>query len=92
MTRLQLIAPRHCRSPRALGSPYLLARGKGMGERERRHARAKQQAFDDYVRETAGSSAGGGNEADQLAKPSEIRSKGDISEDEFRRAKEKILH
>jgi hypothetical protein len=57
-----------------------------------RHARAKQQAFDDYVRETAGTGAGGGNEADQLAKLSEIRSKGDISEAEFQRAKEKILH
>jgi hypothetical protein len=71
---------------------YVLARGKGMGRRETRHIQAQQQAFDDYIRETAGSGAGRGNEADQLAKLSEIRSKGDISEDEFRRAKEKILH
>lgn len=73
---------------------YVLARGKGMGERERRHAQARQQAFEDHIRETA---AGGGgaqptNEVEQLAKLSEIRSKGDISDDEFRRAKEKILH
>jgi hypothetical protein len=70
---------------------YLLARGKNMGDREMRHARARQQAFDDHIRETAGGAAPP-SEADQLAKLSEIRSRGDISDDEFRRAKEKILH
>ncbi|MEU4268990.1 SHOCT domain-containing protein [Streptomyces sp. NPDC026092] len=71
---------------------YVLARGKGMGKREARHVQAQQQAFDDYVRETAGSGAGPGGEADQLAKLSEIRAKGDITDAEFQRAKEKILH
>ncbi|MBW8737948.1 MAG: SHOCT domain-containing protein [Streptomyces turgidiscabies] len=71
---------------------YVLARGKGMGGRERRHAQARQQAFDDQIREAAGSGAPPASEAEQLAKLSEIRSKGDISDDEFRRAKEKILH
>ena len=71
---------------------YVLARGKGMGERERRHAQARQQAFDEQIREAAGSGAQPQSEAEQLAKLSEIRSKGDISDDEFRRAKEKILH
>ncbi|MGY6021820.1 SHOCT domain-containing protein [Streptomyces spinosirectus] len=70
---------------------YVLARGKGMGDREVRHARARQRAFDDYIRETAGPAARA-SEADQLAKLSEIRSRGDISDDEFQRAKEKILH
>ncbi|WP_405764918.1 SHOCT domain-containing protein [Streptomyces sp. NBC_01538] len=71
---------------------YVLARGKGMGERERRHAQARQQAFDEQIREAAGSGAQPRSEAEQLAKLSEIRAKGDISDDEFRRAKEKILH
>ncbi|MET7451562.1 SHOCT domain-containing protein [Streptomyces sp. NPDC005574] len=71
---------------------YVLARGKGMGARERRHAQARQQAFDDHIRETAGGGARPATEAEQLAKLSEIRSKGDISDDEFQRAKEKILH
>ncbi|MEW2119442.1 SHOCT domain-containing protein [Streptomyces sp. NPDC005474] len=71
---------------------YVLARGKGMGERERRHAQARQQAFDEQIREAAGSGAQPQSEAEQLAKLSEIRAKGDISDDEFRRAKEKILH
>lgn len=71
---------------------YVLARGKGMGDREVRHVQARQQAFDDYVRETAGTGAQPRNEAEQLAKLSEIRSKGDITDAEFQRAKEKILH
>lgn len=33
---------------------YLIARGKGMGEREAHQARARQHAFDSYVREAAG--------------------------------------
>ncbi|MFE0699080.1 SHOCT domain-containing protein [Streptomyces sp. NPDC058872] len=71
---------------------YVLARGKGMGQREVKHARAQQRAFDDYIRETAGSGTGPGSEADQLAKLSEMRAKGDITDAEFQRAKEKILH
>ncbi|MFI6655277.1 SHOCT domain-containing protein [Streptomyces sp. NPDC050523] len=71
---------------------YVLARGKGMGDREVRHARARQRAFDDYVRETAGTGAGSASKADQLAKLSEVRSRGDISDAEFQRAKEKILY
>lgn len=47
----------------------------------------------DHIRETAGrGTAAGKNEADQLAKLSEVRSRGDITEAEFQRAKEKILH
>lgn len=70
---------------------YVVARGKGMGERERAHARAQQEQVNQYIRETVGSSAGP-SEADQLAKLSEVRARGDISDEEFRRAKEKILH
>ncbi|MQY33735.1 hypothetical protein SRB17_17000 [Streptomyces sp. RB17] len=67
---------------------YLIARGKGMGEREVAQARAQQKAFDSYVRQTA---QAGTSRADELAKLSEMRSRGDISEDEFRRAKELVL-
>ncbi|MER5177918.1 SHOCT domain-containing protein [Streptomyces sp. NPDC002896] len=70
---------------------YVLARGKGMGKREMEQARAQQQAFDTYVRETA-RGAGRTSEVEELAKLSEIRARGDISDEEFRRAKEKILH
>ncbi|UKY48056.1 SHOCT domain-containing protein [Streptomyces inhibens] len=70
---------------------YVLARGKGMGKREMEHAQAQQKALDTYVRETA-RGAGRTSEVDELAKLSEIRARGDISDEEFRRAKEKILH
>ncbi|MGW4564418.1 SHOCT domain-containing protein [Streptomyces sp. NPDC004561] len=67
---------------------YLIARGKGMGRREVEQARAQQQAFDSYVRETAKT---GPTSADELAKLSEMKSRGDITEDEFRRAKALVL-
>jgi len=69
---------------------YLIARGKEMGGREIAHAKAQQRAFDDYVRERAGES-GGRSSADELHKLSEMRNRGDISDDEFRRAKELVL-
>ncbi|MFC0597642.1 SHOCT domain-containing protein [Streptomyces palmae] len=69
---------------------YLLARGDGMGRREYQHAQAQQEAVNSYIRKTAG--APGMSEAEQLAKLSEIRSRGDISDEEFARAKAKILH
>ncbi|MFF4873096.1 SHOCT domain-containing protein [Streptomyces sp. SID5770] len=71
---------------------YVLARGKGMSKREIRQTQAQQQAFDDYIRETAGTGTGPGSEADRLAKLSRMRAKGDITDTEFQRAKEKILH
>lgn len=70
---------------------YLLVRGRGMGAREIQRVQAQQEAFDAYVRETA-AGAGRANEVEQLAKLSEIHTRGDISDEEFRRAKEKILH
>ncbi|NBM19283.1 SHOCT domain-containing protein [Streptomyces sp. GC420] len=70
---------------------YVVARGKQMGTREQQHARAQQQAVDTYIRETAGT-AGRTSEVEELAKLSEIRARGDISDEEYRRVKEKILH
>ncbi|GGP47046.1 SHOCT domain-containing protein [Streptomyces abikoensis] len=69
---------------------YVLARGREMGKREIRHAQAQRRAFDEYVREAAG--PGNRSAADELAKLSEIKARGDISDAEFQRAKEKILH
>ncbi|MEU1267227.1 SHOCT domain-containing protein [Streptomyces sp. NPDC005799] len=69
---------------------YLIARGKGMGERELAHARAQQEQADRYIRETARST--GTSEVDELARLSEIRTRGDITDEEYQRAKEKILH
>ncbi|AYN38285.1 SHOCT domain-containing protein [Streptomyces dangxiongensis] len=70
---------------------YLIARGRGMGEREVADARARQEAVDSYVRQTAQSGMPQPSHADELTKLSEMRSRGDITDDEFRRAKELVL-
>ncbi|MER6070224.1 SHOCT domain-containing protein [Streptomyces sp. NPDC001817] len=69
---------------------YLIARGKGMGEREVAQARAQQEAFDSYVRQTAQGTTPTSS-ADELAKLSAMRTRGEITDDEFRRAKELVL-
>ncbi|WP_326650926.1 MULTISPECIES: SHOCT domain-containing protein [unclassified Streptomyces] len=68
---------------------YVIVRGKEMGTRELHHAQEQRSAMDSYIRETAG---GAGSGVDQLAKLSELKAKGDISEAEFQQAKEKLLH
>ncbi|HET6358425.1 SHOCT domain-containing protein [Streptomyces sp.] len=70
---------------------YVIARGNQMGKREIKHAQEQQAAVDTYIRETAGTS-GTGSGADELAKLSELKARGDLSEEEFQRAKAKILH
>jgi hypothetical protein len=68
---------------------YLIVRGGSMHERQVRAAQAQQDAFRDYVRQTAGTDSGGS--ADQLQKLASLRQQGVISEDEFQREKAKIL-
>ncbi|MFF0434283.1 SHOCT domain-containing protein [Streptomyces sp. NPDC004327] len=70
---------------------YLIARGKSMGQREITHARKRQAEFDSYVRETAGTGGGGKSHAEELGRLADLRSRGDITEEEFRRAKELVL-
>ncbi|MFF3334991.1 SHOCT domain-containing protein [Streptomyces sp. NPDC002888] len=70
---------------------YVIARGKNMGRREVAQARSQQEAFDSYIRETAQGGGGPSSSVDELARLSEIRARGDISDEEFRRAKEQVL-
>ncbi|MFJ6666730.1 SHOCT domain-containing protein [Streptomyces sp. NPDC091383] len=67
---------------------YLIGRGKGMGRREVEQARAQQRAFDSYIRDTA---RGGTSSADELTRLSEMKARGDITEDEFRKAKDMVF-
>jgi ABC-type multidrug transport system fused ATPase/permease subunit len=67
---------------------YLIARGGGMHERALKAAQAQQKAFDQYVKQTAGS---GGSTADQLKTLADLKEKGAISEQEFEAQKQKIL-
>ncbi|MGO9027651.1 MAG: SHOCT domain-containing protein [Acidimicrobiales bacterium] len=69
---------------------YLIARGSSMHERAAKQALAQQQAFDAYIRQTAGSS-GGANTADQLVKLAELKSRGVLTDAEFEAQKAKIL-
>jgi hypothetical protein len=68
----------------------VIARGKNMGRREIAQARAQQEAFDARIREAAGG-ASAPSSIDELAKLSDIRARGDITDEEFRRAKELVL-
>lgn len=67
---------------------YLIARGRGMGERELSRVRRNEEQFRSYVRETAGS---GGSQADELARLAELKNSGAITEAEFAQAKAKVL-
>ena len=66
---------------------YLIARGEGMRERTVREQADMRRHMDDYIRETAG----GGSSVDELAKLSDLKDKGAISDEEFERAKAKLL-
>ncbi|MEU8511054.1 SHOCT domain-containing protein [Kitasatospora sp. NPDC048722] len=66
---------------------YLLARGKGMHERELYRARQSEEAFRSYVRTAAGPTSS----TDELAKLAELKNHGDISDEEYQSAKARIL-
>ncbi|MFJ9037228.1 PLD nuclease N-terminal domain-containing protein [Streptomyces sp. NPDC102406] len=68
---------------------YLIVRGKSMGERDRHEAQARDAAFRSYVRESAGGSANGGT--DRLAQLAELRRAGDLTDQEYERAKTRYL-
>ncbi|MEU8977367.1 SHOCT domain-containing protein [Streptomyces sp. NPDC048309] len=70
---------------------YVIARGKNMGRREVAQAREQQAAFDSYIRDTAKGGDGRPSSVDELARLSEIRARGDITDEEFRKAKALVL-
>jgi hypothetical protein len=66
---------------------YLIARGDGMRERALAQQQEAQKQFDSYVRQTAGSSSA----ADELATLARLHDERKISDEEFERAKAKIV-
>ncbi|MFE9925615.1 SHOCT domain-containing protein [Streptomyces sp. NPDC005774] len=68
---------------------YVIARGRNMGRREVSQARAQQEEFNAYIRKTA--TDGRPSSVDELARLSEIRDRGALTDEEFRRAKELVL-
>jgi len=65
---------------------YLVARGGGMRERTIKAQAEAQQHMDAYIRETAGTSS-----ADELHKLNDLKEKGALSQEEYERAKAKLL-
>ncbi|MEU7021272.1 SHOCT domain-containing protein [Streptomyces sp. NPDC046203] len=71
---------------------YLLVRGKGMGKRELHRAQANEKEFQEYIRAAATPSGpSGGGHADQLSKLAELKAQGHLTDEEYQRAKEKVL-
>jgi Short C-terminal domain/Phospholipase_D-nuclease N-terminal len=68
---------------------YLIARGGKMHERAAQQAAAQQQAFDQYVKQAAGTP--GESSADQLHKLADLKSQGVLTDAEFEAQKAKIL-
>ncbi|HEY1276006.1 MAG TPA: SHOCT domain-containing protein [Thermoleophilaceae bacterium] len=64
---------------------YLIVEHDGMRERSVKQAQAQQQAMDDYVRQTAGGSAG------EIAQAKELLDAGTITPQEFEQIKAKAL-
>jgi putative oligomerization/nucleic acid binding protein len=68
---------------------YVIARGKGMGQRDIERARASEAEFKRYVQDA--SASGGASSADELTKLAELRERGVLSDAEFEQQKAKIL-
>jgi hypothetical protein len=68
---------------------YLIARGGKMHERAAHQAALQQKAFDQYVKQTAGTP--GESTTDQLHKLADLKSKGVLTDAEFETQKAKIL-
>ena len=66
---------------------YLIARGQGMRDRALAQQQEAQKQLDAYVRQTAGS----GSAADELEKLAKLHDANKLSDQEFERAKAKIV-
>ena len=66
---------------------YLIASGKGMGERAAARAQSQQSQVDDYVRSVASDVS----PADQIAKAKQLLDAGTISQADFDQLKAKAL-
>ena len=66
---------------------YLIARGGSMAERSVQRAQAQEQQFQSYVRETAGTA----DTATQLDRLATLHNDGKLNDDEFAKAKAKLI-
>ncbi|GAA4032077.1 SHOCT domain-containing protein [Streptomyces plumbiresistens] len=66
---------------------YLIARGRGMGERAVKQAQQQEQQVRSYIRETAGPTG----HAEELARLAGLKNHGDLTPAEYEQAKAKVL-
>ena len=73
---------------------YLIVRGGSMAERSAQDARKQEEAFQQYVRQTVATTpegAPGAGAADELAKLADLHAKGTLSDEEYAKAKARVL-
>ncbi|MFD5465694.1 SHOCT domain-containing protein [Kitasatospora sp. NPDC127059] len=78
---------------------YLIARGQGMGKRDIEQAQQADAAFRAYIRDAAGTPSGGGggdagagrSHVEDLARLADLKDRGAISEEEYQKAKDRLL-
>ncbi|GAA2793713.1 SHOCT domain-containing protein [Kitasatospora paracochleata] len=79
---------------------YLIARGRSMSQRDIAQAQQNEAAFKAYIRDAAGpggegagtgTGGGGTSHADQLAKLADLKNSGALTEEEYQKAKDKLL-
>lgn len=69
---------------------YLIARGKGMGERALARAQQNDEEVRAYVRAAAGTTAKA-SPAEDLSRLADLRKNGDLTQEEYERAKARVL-
>ncbi|HTR93012.1 MAG TPA: SHOCT domain-containing protein [Trebonia sp.] len=71
---------------------YLIARGGSMRERQESRARTQDAAFRQYARQAAAEDDGkADSSSDELAKLAGLHQRGVLNDEEFRRAKERVV-
>ncbi|MEV6165497.1 SHOCT domain-containing protein [Streptomyces sp. NPDC052052] len=73
---------------------YVIVRGKAMGKRDIEEAQQRDAAFRRYVREAAApdaSAAKKGGHVEDLTRLAELRDRGALTDEEYQRAKTKLL-
>ncbi|MEV5680585.1 MULTISPECIES: SHOCT domain-containing protein [unclassified Streptomyces] len=72
---------------------YLIVRGRSMAQRDAKQAKDSEAAFRQYVKQAAGTEGGSGtgSHVSDLAKLAELKDKGDINQEEYEKAKAKLL-
>ncbi|MFF3247161.1 SHOCT domain-containing protein [Streptomyces sp. NPDC002870] len=70
---------------------YVIVRGKSMGERDIQQAKAADESLKAYIRDAAGPGRTGRGSVDELARLAELKDRGTLTDEEFQKAKDKLL-